>query len=263
VGGTPLTSPYRIKDEIFDALNEGGAGLVTYVPGNDYVSVNGGIIQLGVDAIAAGGTVNVEAGGKFKNYTVRSKPVTIAFQNGPVLTQAADSQNPSLLGLSVTGTPGDDNILFNPGGGNGGTVKALVDNLPQGTFSPTGRLIAYGVAGNDDMEVAGGVTLPAWLYGGDGNDRLKGGGGNNVLIGGSGNNMLIGGSGQDLLIGGSGSSTLIAGSGDDLLIAGTTAYDANDAALAAIMAEWTSGRDYATRIADLSGSGSGPSSNGN
>ena len=51
--------------------------------------------------------------------------------------------------------------------------------------------------------------------------------------------------------------------GDDLLIAGTTAYDANDAALAAIMAEWTSGRDYATRVANLSGTGSGPLNNGN
>src|SRR5262249_40583540 len=159
------------------------------------------------------------------NYDAGSKPVTITFQNGPVLTHAADSQNPSLLSLSVTGTPGDDNILFNPGGGNGSTLKALVDNLPQGAFSPTGRLIAYGVAGNDDIEVAGGITLPSFLYGGDGNDRLKGGGGNNVLIGGSGNNTLIGGSGSDLLIGGSGSSTLTAGSGDDLLIAGTTAYD--------------------------------------
>ena len=263
VGGTTLTSPYRIKDEIFDALNPGGGGLVTYVPGNDYVSVNGGIIQLGVNAIALGGTVNVEAGGEFHNYDVGGKPINIAFQNGPVLTQSADSQNPSVLSLSVTGTPGDDQILFNPGGGNGGTMKALVDNLPQGAFSPTGRLIAYGVAGNDDIEVAGGLRLPAFLYGGDGNDRLKGGGGNSVLIGGSGNNTLIGGSGSGLLIGGSGTSTLIAGSGNDLLIAGTTAYDANDAALAAIMAEWTSGRDYATRIANLSGTGSGPRNNGN
>jgi hypothetical protein len=263
VGGTMLTSPYRIKDEIFDALNPGGGGLVTYVPGNDFVSVNGGVIQLGVNAIAPGGTVNVEAGGKFHNYDVGSKLVTITFQNGPVLTQAADSQDPSLLSLSVTGTPGDDKILFNPGAGNGGTAKALVDNLAQGTFSPTGRLIAYGIAGNDDIEVAGGVTLPAFLYGGDGSDRLKGGGGNNVLVGGTGNNTLIGGSASNLLIGGSGSSTLIGGSGDDLLIAGTTAYDANDAALAAIMAEWTSGRDYATRIANLSGTGSGPRNNGN
>jgi hypothetical protein len=263
VGDTTLSNPYRIKDEIFDALNPGGGGLVIYVPGNDYVSVHGGIIQLGVDAVAAGGTVNVEAGGKFKNYTVGSRPVTIAFQNGPVLMQEADSLNPSLLSVVVTGTGGDDKILFNPGGGQGGTVKVLVNNLPQGVFSPNGRLIAYGGAGNDDIEVAGSITLPAWLYGGEGNDRLKGGGGNNVLLGGAGDDVLLGGGGQNLLIGGLGADTLIAGSGDDLLIAGTTAYDENEAALDAIMAEWTSGQDYATRIADLSGTGTGPRSNGN
>jgi hypothetical protein len=262
VGGKPLTSPYRIKDKIFDALNAGGGGLVTYVPGNVYITVSGGDIQRGVDAIAAGGTVNVEAGGSYEEYDAGSKLVTVAFQNGPALTQEADSLNPSLRTLVVRGTPGDDTILFNPGGGPTGTVKVLVNHLPQGAFSPTGRLIAYGVAGDDDIAVAGGVTLPAWLYGGTGNNRLKGGGGNNVVVGGAGHNVLFGGRGRDLLIGGSGSSTFIAGSGDDLLVAGTTAYDANEAALAAIMAEWTSGRDYATRIANLSGSGSGPRNNG-
>jgi hypothetical protein len=68
--------------------------------------------------------------------------------------------------------------------------------------------------------------------------------------------------GSDLLIGGSGPSTLSAGSGNDILIAGTTAFDANETAPSAIMAEWTSGRDYATRIANLSGTGSGPRANG-
>ena len=68
---------------------------------------------------------------------------------------------------------------------------------------------------------------------------------------------------SDLLIGGSGADLLHGGSGDDLLIAGTTAFDANDVALAAIMAEWTSGRSYATRVANLSGTGSGPRANGN
>ena len=262
VDGTPVTSQYRIQDRMFDSLDAGG-GMVTWVPGNVYVSANGGNIQLGVDAITPGGTVNVEAGGKFKDYAPGSKLVTIAFQNGPSLTQETDSLNPDERSLVVTGTPGNDQILFNPGGGQGGSVKVLVNNLPQGVFSPTGRLIAYGMGGDDDIEVAGGVTLPAWLFGGTGNTRLKGGGGNNVLIGGGGDNVLIGGAGRDLLIGGSGASTLNAGGGEDILIAGTTAYDANEAALNAIMAEWTSDDSYATRIANLSGTGTGPRSNGN
>ena len=260
--GVAITSGYRIKDEIFDALNAGGGGLVSYVAGNVYVTPSSGSIQRGVDAVSPGDTVNVEAG-SYTNYDVGSKLVTIAFANGPVLTQQADSLNPSVRSLVVTGTPGNDKILFNPGGGPGSTIKVMVNDLPQATFSPDGRLIAYGLAGDDDIEVAGGLTLPAWLYGGDGNDRLKGGGGNNVLLGGDGDDQLIGGGGQNLLIGGSGADTLGAGFGDDLLIAGTTAYDANDVALAAIMAEWTSGRDYATRGANLTGTGSGPRNNGN
>jgi streptogramin lyase len=260
--GTPLTSPYRIKDKILDALNAGGGGLVTYVPGNDYISVNGGDIQLGVNAIAPGGTVNVETG-SYHAYDAGTKLVTIAFQNGPVLTQETDPLNPSLLTLVVTGAPGDNKILFNPGGGAGSSVKVLVNSLPQGAFSPNGRLIAYGGSGNNDIEVAGGITLPAFLYGGAGNDRLKGGGGNNVLVGGAGANTLTGGSKDDLMIGGSGPSTLQGGNGDDVMIAGTTAFDANDAALSAIMAEWTSARSYADRVANLSGTGNGPRSNGN
>jgi hypothetical protein len=259
--GVAITSPYRVKDRIFDALNSGGGGLVGFVANQVYVTPTSGSIQRGVDAVAAGGTVNVEAG-SYKDYDAGSKLVTIAFANGPVLTQQADALDPSVRTLVVTGTPGNDRILFNPGGGAGGTVKVLVNDLPQGTFSPTGRLIAYGGAGDDDIQVAGGLTLPAWLYGGDGNDRLKGGGGNNVLLGGAGDDTLIGGAGPNLLLGGLGADTLNAGSSDDLLIGGTTAFDANQAALAAVMAEWTSGRDYATRMANLRGTGSGPRANG-
>ena len=42
------------------------------------------------------------------------------------------------------------------------------------------------------------------------------------------------------------------GYGDDILIAGHTTYDANDTALAAIIAEWTSSDSFVPRIADLS-----------
>ena len=49
---------------------------------------------------------------------------------------------------------------------------------------------------------------------------------------------------------------------DDLLIAGTTAFDGDLAALDAIMAEWTSARSYAERVANLSGTGNGPRANG-
>src|SRR5205823_15095646 len=80
--------------------------------------------------------------------------------------------------------------------------------------------------------------------------------------GGAGDDQLIGGNGPDLLIGGLGADQLVGNSGDDLLIAGTTAFDDNLAALDAIMAEWTSARSYAERVANLSGTGSGSRNNG-
>jgi Ca2+-binding RTX toxin-like protein len=161
-----------------------------------------------------------------------------------VLTQRADPLDASLRTLVVTGTPGNDKMLFNPSVGASGSVKVLVNKLPQGTFSPSEELIAYGEEGDDDIQVARGINLPALLHGGVGDDQLTAGGG------------------QNLLLGGLGADILSAGKCDDLLIAGTTAFDADEATLTAILAEWTSGRDYSTRIANLHGTGTGPRSNG-
>ncbi len=80
---------------------------------------------------------------------------------------------------------------------------------------------------------------------------LNGGGGDDVLIGGSGNDVLAGGSGRDLLIGGAGADTLTGDGDDDILIGGTTSHSGNLIALAEIMAEWTSGNDYSTRVDNL------------
>ena len=256
--GIAITSPYGIKDEIFDALNLHGGGLVTYVANNVYVTPASGSIQRGVDAVAAGGTVNVAAGW-YNNYDAGSKLLTISFQDGPTLSQQPNSQDPSLRDVVVTGTDRNDQILFSPGGG----LQVQVNGLPTARFAPTGRIVAYGLGGNDQIQVSGGIGLPALLFGGTGNDLLQDGGGDSVLVGGDGNDLLQSYRGSDLLIGGSGADLLQGSTGDDLLIAGTTAFDANDVALAAIMAEWTSGRSYATRIANLSGSGSGPRANGN
>lgn len=61
----------------------------------------------------------------------------------------------------------------------------------------------------------------------------------------------VGGSGRDLMIGGAGSDRLVGNAGDDILIAALTAFDRDDAALARIMDEWTSARDYTARVATL------------
>ncbi len=60
-----------------------------------------------------------------------------------------------------------------------------------------------------------------------------------------------------LLIGGLGADKLVGDADDDILIAGVTAFDANDSALQSIMAEWSSTRDYGTRLANLMDTGTG------
>ena len=149
--------------------------------------------------------------------------------------------------LAIGGTLGDDTILFNPGG-SGGSVQVKLNGVSQGTFSPTGHLIAYGQDGNDDIQVAGGISLPTMLFGGKGDDRLKGGAVNNILVGGDGDDLLVGGNSRDIMIGGNGADRIVGNGQDDVLIAGRTAFDRDLQGLCALMAEWASNRDYATRL---------------
>jgi len=73
------------------------------------------------------------------------------------------------------------------------------------------------------------------------------------LLVGNGGNVLTGGNGRrNILIAGSSKSTLIGGDDEDLLIAGTTAYDADIAQLAAIVAEWIrTDEQYGVRVNNL------------
>jgi len=210
----------------------------------------------GIDAVAAGGTVYVEAGHNGGTYTVSSKPLTVNFQGGPNVSLTPDPLFPDLTDLVTSGTGGNDAFKFNPGG-PGYSVEADVGQWPKGRFSPTGRIVAYGGAGDDDIQVAGGINISAWLYGGDGNDRLKGGNGTNVLVGGAGDDLLVGGSNRDILIGGTGADRIVGNEADDILIAGGTSFDANAAALRAVLAEWTSARSYGVRVANIMGTGTG------
>jgi autotransporter-associated beta strand protein len=163
----------------------------------------------------------------------------------------------AVASVSIHGTAGADAIKINPAA-SAGRVEAIVNGVSQGIFTPTERIIVLAGAGDDDVQVAGSIAVSAWLYGEAGNDQLKGGAGHDVLLGGANDDYLIGGSGDDLLIGGAGADRIVGNGDDDLQIAGATAFDANAAALAGIMAEWTSARDYETRIANLTGAGSGP-----
>ena len=102
-------------------------------------------------------------------------------------------------------------------------------------------VVIDGGAGNDTLRGGAGQTI---LRGGEGKDQLLGGSGYSILVGGAGNDTLTAGSARTILIGGEGQDNLRGSSSDDILIGGRTSYDADDAALLAILAEWTSARPF-------------------
>jgi uncharacterized delta-60 repeat protein len=251
--GTVVSDNYQIENLIDHSLDGFSPGTVFWVPNNVYVTKRDAVIQRGVNVVPVSGTVNVQAGVQGPFY-VGSKLLTISYgSNGPTITQQADTLDPTKRELQFADNTGNSSVKF-VAGTNPGEVQVNINNLPSGTFLPTGRLIAN--AGyDDDVTVDSALTLSAWLYSG-GNCRLKGGGGNNVLIG-SGSDLLVGGPGRNLLIG-NGNDRLVSNGGQDILIAGYGVWQGSETALAAIMAEWTSSDSLATRLADLTDDTSSP-----
>jgi Ca2+-binding RTX toxin-like protein len=148
-----------------------------------------------------------------------------------------DPTDPTKTALYVGGTTGNDKIKILPVGSSG-AYEVFVNGVSKGTFSPTGRIIIFGQAGNDSIDVPNTVSLPVEMYGGAGDDRLSSGAGDDLLVGGDGADELFGGSGRDILIGGAGLDRLTGNAGDDVLVGSATVYDADFDALHALQAEW-------------------------
>jgi Ca2+-binding RTX toxin-like protein len=105
--------------------------------------------------------------------------------------------------LIITGSAGDDTITVTLSG-----VNIVVDIQPEGfnqsfaIAAITGGNIGLNAdAGNDLVDIADDVTLPADIRGGAGNDTLRGGGGDDQIRGEDDADLLDGRSGADLLVG--------------------------------------------------------------
>jgi Ca2+-binding RTX toxin-like protein len=168
------------------AVDTGGVGVVNFTgaEGLNFDGTTAGVSTLdfsGMTAQAVGtSTVDMDAGG--------------------VITPEA----PGAAGtMTVTGSPGDDNL-------NGDTNEANIidagagnDDIDSGTGSDT----LSGGSGNDD------------ITGGNGNDTLNGGAGNDTLTGGTGNDAINGGDGNDTMNAGAGTADVVdGGAGNDILV---------------------------------------------
>ena len=155
--------------------------------------------------------------------------------------------------LVVVGTAAADTIKFTKL--RAGGVRATLNGTDLGVFRPTGRIVAYGLGGDDAITGKGIVDRGVLFYGGAGNDTLTGGNGADVLVGGDGDDTLVGNGRRDVLVGGAGADKVKGGSGDDALIADATIYDApgvaNRSALEAMANVWNGPGTLAQRVARL------------
>jgi RHS repeat-associated protein len=156
--------------------------------------------------------------------------------------------------LQIVGSSADDTVTINELGN--GSFKVHADFLHSGTFrtfsvADVNMFVAYLGAGDDHLNIAGDIMIPAIIHGEAGNDYLAAGGGPSVLLGGEGNDRLNGGPGTGILVGGSGLDELIGGSGGDVLIGGRLDRSDDDDFLAELLGAWILGDPYEDRIAAL------------
>ena len=233
-------------------------------PGNDRLYGNKGNDQLdggaGNDRLygSSGNDVLIGDDGDDKLYGSSGNDTLLGGSGQDYLS--ASSGNDLLDGGShadsLYGSSGNDSML----GGSGNdrlSASSGSDTLSGGQGNDylsagSGNDRLDGGEDNDSLYGNSGNDL---LFGAAGNDYLSGSSGNDILLGGPANDSLLGGSGRDLLIGGTGSDSLSGSSSYDILIGGTTDHDANDAALLAILAEWTQRTPIDDRIANLTNGG--------
>ncbi len=166
--------------------------------------------------------------------------------------------------LYVIGTDHDDKVTINQAGS---AYRVHADFLTTGSFRDVpiagiSRIVVQVCGGNDHVTISGGISLPALIDGGDGDDKLNGGNGPNIILGGRGNDQINGGSARDILIGGTGADRLVGNGDEDILVAGWTDHDAFHPtsyyeSLWLLMKEWNSNSTQAIRRSHLTGATTG------
>lgn len=197
--------------------------------------------------VYSGVTGRVVASGLAGNDSLDARALT----NTAVLLDGGAGSN-TLYGSQAGGT-----LIGGSDGGEGAQASNVI-------VAGNGPNTIYGNAITGAEGSVGGSNL---IVGGGGNDTIYGAYGIVKRLNGAASNGGEGG--RNLIVGGGGSDTIYASQAGDgaeggrgsILVAGNTA-SLNQAALAAILSEWTSSRAYNIRVANISGTGSGTRNNG-
>lgn len=189
---------------------------------------------------------------------------------GTAATEGAEGGNNSITAGDGTNTIYGNAMLGDNhhGGDNTIIVGNGPNNLIYGNFGADG-----GEGGNNQIVAGNGGNTIYGNFGGDGGE-----GGNNIIVSGTGNDTIYGNfngdgsvgetGGRNIIVGGGGVDTIYAvgmtpgnkKASGSILIAGSTSLLLP--ALVAIENEWTSSQSYQTRVANISGTGSGTGNNG-
>ncbi len=134
------------------------------------------------------------------------------------------------------GATTSDNVLILPAGAsNTGSTGVQVIATLQGVQTTTTytqaftSIVIFEGSGNDNIQVAGSLTIPVTISAGNGNDNvLLGNGSNTVMLGngtdnvqaGNGSNTVTLGNGTDNVQAGNGANTVAVGAGNDTVLLG-------------------------------------------
>ncbi len=159
---------------------------------------------------------------------------------------------------TIRGEGGNDSIRGGGGndllGGGGGNDSVSGGGGQDVVGGQNGADLLSGGSGEDYINAGQG---PDTLSGGTEDDTLLGREGNDVLLGEGGDDSLIGLTGRDILYGGNGRDTLQGRASGDILIGGLVTPPEGTAIrellTGGIRSEWLSGRDYDTRVANITG----------
>jgi len=206
---------------------------------------------------------NITGGSKNDTLIGNELANVITGGNGNDVLQGAGGNDTFTGGLgndSIAGAAGDDRYLFDADSalgtdrldesGGGSDTLDFSATTSQGISIDLNLATSQLVNANLSLLLTSASDFEN-VMGGTKNDTIYGNALANILVGNNGNDSLYGRDGRDLISAGVGIDFVRGEGDDDILIAGKTTHDTNAAALALIMAEWTSGNDYVTRTTNL------------
>ena len=133
-------------------------------------------------------------------HTFSAMAMDAAGNAGEMVSQTWSVTSANLVGCTIIGTEGDDNLVGTSG-----------DDVICGLG---GNDVINGRGGNDEIRGGAGGDV---INGGAGDDTIRGGSGNDRINGNAGDDTIRGDAGVDTIRGGKGDDTIYGGAGDDTI----------------------------------------------